>query len=215
MLTPGSDYADLDTPCGRPARTCAAGQRDHRGRLPRSARPCWRPRWTRPGRTRRPTPRRPAAPARRCPDSSPTTSRTRRAATGRRHDITGRGRLYPQNPNAPVFDARYATSGTTNFWGYNVPGNDPTTSIARPTRSPSPTVGSCASTTPTASRTIRPFTYDGGIRRVLDQRRRELDRRRAAVRLGRLQRHDSTLDTNPLAGAQPGRREQRHTARAE
>ncbi len=26
---------------------------------------------------------------------------------------------YPQNPNDPGFDATYATSGTTNFWGYD------------------------------------------------------------------------------------------------
>lgn len=37
-------------------------------------------------------------------------------------DISGpSGWFYPQNPNPLGFDARYATSGTTNFWGYDVP----------------------------------------------------------------------------------------------
>ena len=37
-------------------------------------------------------------------------------------DISGlNGWSYPQNPNPFGLDAQYATSGKTNFWGFDVP----------------------------------------------------------------------------------------------
>ena len=71
---------------------------------------------------------------------------------------SGTGWYYPQNNGHPYpgFDATYATSGTTNFWGDNRGvTSDHTITKATGWRCPT-ALPTCASTTPTGSKTATP-----------------------------------------------------------
>ena len=163
-----------------------------------------------PGRTRRPT----TAPT--CddaalvpvPTSSSTTSRTRRAATGRVDPISGpNGWFYPQNPNLVGFDATYATSGTRNFWGYDLP------TTARLRDRDGERGHRCRQGGFLRFNHSYGFEDDPPTRlrrrrgRVLDRRRRNLERRRGADRLAVATTARSRPGRrNPLAGRERIRR---------
>ena len=167
----------------------------------RSTRRCWRPRWTRAGRGAGAGGGRPAtAPATARPDvffddlenPGPGNWTTTTAAAPN-------GWYYPQNPQPYGFDATYATSGDTNIWGYDR--DDAPTPRSRWL----PSVHVPRRRLPALRARLRLRhderpTATTAASRVLDQRRRELERRRPADRGGGYNGTIARRSSNPLEG---------------
>ena len=167
MLTSASDYADLANALAPGVRQPRRRrrQRDHHRRLHAGAGGrAGDGDGSEPGEGADATRRRTATPAWCRSRRSPTTSRTRRSGNWTVGPISGPTRwFYPQNPNLVGLDATYATSGKTNFWGYDLPVDGGLRDRDVQPGHGSRRAASCASTTRYGFEDDPLDTYDGGV----------------------------------------------------